>query len=274
MFWRLIPFGVLFLSVALTPLACGGRLGADGAAAEPVRENEPSRVEPALFAVELGRVACESAYACGCDAMKQVYPTVDECAERFAAAYDLAFDAWGGAEPQCASKTLDVLQTGGCQASLWDRGCELYKGEGLEGEACRNGRDCAPDLSCGITTDGFCGRRGSEGDECKSGSDCALELVCAGVVCTRPAAEGSACQETLGCEPGLECEQGRCIPAPKTGEVCTGDCRVGAYCDMDTRVCMEKKSEGGSCEWDWECWGRCVRGSCVSAACELLLDPT
>jgi hypothetical protein len=174
---------------------------------------------------------CEARWACGCESpgVTQVH-----CKSMLTSAGEEAQDAAKEAgleyDRECAKAWLDAIDDScGVQPTPQSSVCGLcaqYHGDKREGEACQAfgpWSDCAGELRCGI------------GGMCED-------------PCHRPQ-EGDSCATDVGnsCGPDLICIQGACTPAPALGEPCSGECRVGATCDLGQEVCVEPPGFGEPC---------------------------
>lgn len=270
-----------------------------GGAAAPGCSNEapsaesstPSNMTPSSFGWELGRVLCRAAYDCGCEGMRGIYPTVEECGEQLGAYYShrlAVASTTQNLDADCAERMLADVHDLGCgdEPPLGADGCQVFSGKTRRGDPCWAPTDCAPDLFCsGSVADSVCEPRRGADEPCAFSSSCEDGLRCVrtteGIywsVCTAPRAEGDSCKESSDCEEPLACRDGSCAQPQGIGESCAGDCGPGAFCSVD-RVCESARRDGQPCQSNLECVGGCgmigapgeTRKICQSPACALLL---
>lgn len=199
---------------------------------------------------------CEARWACGCESpgLTQVHcesQLTSTGEEAQAAAQDAGLEY----DRECAKAWIDAIDDSCSVQAVPDQDqcdgpCAPYHGDKRVGEACERfgpWSDCARELRCGL-----------------------------GSVCEDPCLgrhEGDPCASDVGnsCGPDLICVRGACAPAPALGEPCSGECRVGATCDLAEGVCVEAPGFGEPCSHLGDC-GRnlqCVRNEDDEEVCDV-----
>jgi hypothetical protein len=132
--------------------------------------------------------------------------------------------------------------------------------------------DAAPEATCADDRDCALGREGAA--FCSTSSTCALavpaarggacEFTCEGPLCPLNAAKDGVlgvCDRTQN----LSCVDAHCGAPRPAGETCSGrlDCVTTAFCDFDSRTCVQRKAAGNACREDEECVGYCAAGQCA-----------
>ncbi|MBL8923021.1 MAG: hypothetical protein JNJ54_29500 [Myxococcaceae bacterium] len=145
---------------------------------------------------------------------------------------------------------------------------------GSIGVRCRDDRDCASGLICGIKRwRGLCAPRVAAFAACEYEKQCPPGFSCARGACLPRVGPGAPCDDRSTCMPGTQCVAGRCSRQPRVGEPCAGTCNGS--------VCVEGRCEArrdAPClvgEPGLDACGpasTCVQGSAVSGVGTCVLD--
>ena len=183
----------------------------------------------------------------------------------------------------------------GCECDNVENGTECFSVDPcIEGKVCMDGectggqsKDCSDGIDC---TRDSCKVGGFLTPECVHEPDDSLcpvpENPCLEAVCdpggggcrTRPANEGSPCEDGDLCTEFDICMSGVCQGISKDCSLLDGTCTEGA-CNPNTGLCDQQPvNEGGTCNDDQFCTvgDRCVNGECVGGGprdCSAVADP-
>lgn len=272
---------LVLLPFAVAP-SCGDG-GEDGGLYTSIPEESAERT----LAKELCRLMLER---CDCATPQQVFDSIAECTDAYAAQLEMQFAAAKSAgleyHPECMAEHVNFYtQTVGCSTQseltqevltqLTNPPCKVHSGPGRLGDACLPyyqalGDDCDVGLQCFNTCMVAVELTAkSEGDPCTLQTDrCEPGTACLAsaddptgpATCLRLPAEGEAC--SVGCDEGLTCDfvdggsDRVCKAPPREGEPCgilPYECAEGLWCDAN--VCTLTLAEGAPCFGDDDACG-------------------
>jgi hypothetical protein len=154
-----------------------------------------------------------------------------------------------------------------CQLGMFcgrDLTCHLRGG--VESR-CDDDMECEPGLGCtgaGLEP-GFCRPLALIGQTCLYARCAEIQARCntATLTCVK-AGVGARCLDDSECNSlygRCDLDTNTCTPIPTLGMPCEGICRGAAWCDSESRMCLEPKPDGNECGSDAECASRvCAEG--------------
>ncbi len=123
------------------------------------------------------------------------------------------------------------------------------------GAPCTLFTDCAYGLGC-LGDPGICGPMPHLGDACPEGQCAELGSYCDDThTCSPIGLLGDPCITSSDCSRYYRCDTQSlaCEELPRTGEMCTGLCSDGSYCNTATLVCTALLANGADCSVDSAC---------------------
>jgi hypothetical protein len=161
-----------------------------------------------------------------------------------------------GATGQCQTGGVCDPRTGACSAA-----------PAPNGTACNDGNACTQSDTC---QNGVC--VGANPVTCNANDPCQVGGSCdptTGACTTRPAADGTACNDGNACTRSDTCQAGRCVGANPVTCSATDPCQVGGSCDPTTGACTTRPAaDGTACNDGNGCTqtDSCQAGRCVGAS--------
>lgn len=264
----------LALSLVVAAPSCS-----DDRAAEGPYTSIPEQSAERTLGHELCRLMLSE---CDCTRPQQLFDSVEECTDLYAAELATYFDEAKAAglvyHPECMAEHVNFYtETVGCSTQseltadaltqLSTPPCKVHSGPGQEGDACMPYYQAL-------------------GDDCDVGLQCLG--TCVVVIELVQKVEGEPCTlQTDRCEPGTAClgsaedptGPATCVRLPSAGQPCSVGCDVGLTCDFvddgTERVCKAPPTEGQACgNPPYECteglWcdaGVCTRALAVGQPC-------
>jgi len=268
------PLSLLLLSLLAAAPSC-----ADGGGGDGTYTSIPEASAERTLAHELCRLMLAE---CDCTTPQQVFGSLAECTDAYAAQLETFFDEARAAglvyHPECMAEHVNLYtQTIRCSTQselttdvftqLNSSPCKVHSGSGQEGDACLPyyqalGDDCDVGLqclgTCTVVVELVTKREGEpctlQTDRCEPGTAClgSPEDPAGPAACVRLPAEGQPC--TVGCDVGLICdftEGGTelvCKAPPAAGQPCGSqpyECAEGLWCDAG--VCTLTLAPGAPC---------------------------
>lgn len=149
---------------------------------------------------------------------------------------------------------------------------KMLAGARADGDACSYEVECQEGLRCaenpiGSEPEYTCQPHAPSGGSCVMDSDCAVGNFCTGRdfrTCQPLGGWGSPCLYVSECKDGYTCTNDGCMEVRGAGESCadaSDACDFGLICDFNTSACSYPKASGMTCDYDFECEGRCDSAS-------------
>ncbi len=229
----------------------------DGAGASTSGETGEPSFEKLMLQFVAAR--CEAVLDC-CDVDPDTASTVGECIERLepawlepleeAEARGLEFDFGCYAEKfdLLTNTACPTLEPGAYGASFRIHACDLWVGDGVEGDACESTNDW---------------------------STCSSGLSCEYSVCRAPSTDGP-CESGLGCAEGYTCGESACEPRGDAGDPCFSSlaCKETLRCNQTEGICEAAFAVGERCVEASDCTSlNCGAGTCAPAASTVCIAP-
>lgn len=180
----------------------------------------------------------------------------------------------GGVASDCKAGLECRFEGEQCPGTCTIPEAPCVEGACAESTYCNQAARCVPQLAVGQTCSPAVEGALHE-NPCEAGAFCRVD------VCAKQAAQGEACSGSyeLECAAGLTCRckddacaERACEAAPELGEGCDQAtmCRPGQFCNFDTGLCDERRSEDEACP---PSYGACQPGLvCASGTCKQPAD--